>query len=55
MGYSQLAGFSPDTSDEIHGSYYLDFKDPEDDSWGTIWEDYASTDFIVAIKERSNK
>ena len=40
---------------EIHGSYYLDFKDPEDDFWRTIWEDYASTDFIVAIKERSNK
>src|SRR5215471_8425154 len=40
---------------EIHGSYYLDFLDPEDDSWRIIWEDYASADFVVTIKERSNK
>jgi len=43
---------------EIHGSYYLDFQDPEDSSyslWRTIWEDYASADFTVTIKERPNK
>ena len=37
---------------EIHGSYYLDFQGPADDSWKTIWEDYASADFAVTIKER---
>jgi len=37
---------------EIHGSYYLDFQDPADDSWKTIWEDYASADFAVTIKGR---
>ena len=37
---------------EIHGSYYLDFQDPADDSWKTIWEDYATADFVVTIKER---
>ena len=37
---------------EIHGSYYLDFLDPEDDSWRIIWEDYASADFVVTIKGR---
>jgi hypothetical protein len=43
---------------EVHGSYYLDFKDPSTDSWGTLWEDYVSADFIVTIKkldETSNK
>jgi len=37
---------------EIHGSYYLDFQDTADDSWKTIWEDYASADFAVTIKGR---
>ena len=36
---------------EIHGSYYLDFNDPDAATWRTIWEDYASADFIVTIKE----
>jgi hypothetical protein len=43
---------------EVHGSYYLDFNDPDDDSRRTIWEDYVSADFIVTIKkqeESSNK
>lgn len=35
---------------EIHGSYYLDFHDLDDDWSRTIWEDYASADFIVNIK-----
>jgi len=37
---------------EIHGSYYLDFQEPEDGPWKTIWEDYASADFILKIKDR---
>jgi len=38
----------------IHGSYYLDFHDPDAESllwWRTIWEDYASAEFTVRIKE----
>lgn len=35
---------------EIHGSYYLAFTDPGDDSPRTIWEDYVSADFTVTIK-----
>lgn len=37
---------------QIHGAYYLAFNDPKPNSWGTIWEDYASADFTVRIKER---
>jgi hypothetical protein len=37
---------------EIHGSYYLDFNDPEAQSWRTIWEDYVAADFIVRITEQ---
>jgi hypothetical protein len=37
---------------EIHGSYYLNFNDPETQSFGTIWEDYVSADFTVHIKEQ---
>lgn len=43
---------------EVHGSYYLDFNDPNEDSYKTIWEDYVSADFTVRIKEEkepSNK
>jgi hypothetical protein len=40
---------------EVHGSYYLDFNDPVDASWKTIWEDYVSADFIVRVKAASNK
>ena len=43
---------------EIHGSYYLDFNDPDVESYKTIWEDYVSADFTVRIKdekETSNK
>lgn len=35
---------------EIHGSYYLDFSDPQSDNWRTLWEDYVSADFMVNIK-----
>lgn len=37
---------------EIHGSYYLDFWDPDSQYWRTIWEDCVSADFIVAIKNQ---
>ncbi len=43
---------------EVHGSYCLDFNDPDAESWRTIWEDYVSADFTVRIKvanEASNK
>jgi len=43
---------------EVHGSYYLDFNDPDVESRRTIWEDYVSADFNVTIKkqeESSNK
>lgn len=40
---------------EVHGAYYLNFQDPGDASFWTIWEDYVSADFIVRIKEASNK
>lgn len=36
---------------EVLGSYYLNFNDPNDESWTTIWEDYVSADFVVRIKE----
>lgn len=37
---------------EIHGSYYLNFNDPEDQSYRTIWDDYVSADFVIKIKEQ---
>lgn len=37
---------------EVHGSYYLAFKDPETDSGETIWEDYASADFMVTVEPK---
>lgn len=39
---------------EIHGSYYLEFNDPDADSWKTIWEDYISADFTVTIEDKNN-
>jgi hypothetical protein len=36
---------------EIHGSYYLDFNDPDADTWRTLWEDYVSADFLLTIKK----
>ncbi len=35
---------------EVHGAYYMAFVDPDADAWRTIWEDYASADFLVVIK-----
>ena len=34
---------------DIHGSYFLDFIEPEADSWRTVWTDYVSADFMVKI------
>lgn len=34
---------------DIHGSYFMRFIDPEADSWGTVWTDYVSADFMVKI------
>ncbi len=39
---------------QIHGSYYLDFNDPDADSWRTIWEDYVSADFTVTIEGKND-
>ena len=36
---------------EVLGSYYLNFVEPEADSWRSIWEDYVSAEFLVRIKE----
>lgn len=36
---------------EVHGSYYLDFNDPDAESLRTIWEDYISADFTLKIIE----
>lgn len=39
---------------EIHGSYYLEFKDPADNRpLRTIWEDYISADFAIRIAKTS--
>jgi hypothetical protein len=37
----------------ILGTYYLEFRDPEDNSMSfrVMWTDYASAEFIVRIKE----
>jgi hypothetical protein len=34
---------------QLLGSYYMAFCDPEDDSWWTIWDDYATAEFVVAV------
>ena len=36
---------------DIHGAYYLAFREPDDQSFFTIWEDYASADFQVMIRK----
>jgi hypothetical protein len=43
--------FAFDTSGHyfIHGSYFLDFVEPDAESWRTIWTDYVSADFVVKI------
>lgn len=35
----------------IHGSFFLDFRDPVDASWfNSLWQDYASADFTVTVE-----
>jgi len=43
--------FAFDTSGyyDIHGSYFLDFVEPQAQSWRTIWTDYVGADFVVKI------
>lgn len=36
---------------EIHGSYFLDFLDPDSEGFQNIWLDYVSADFSVRISE----
>jgi len=43
---------------EILGTYVMEFNDPDDESWFTIWEGYVSAEFSLSImepKEASNK
>lgn len=43
---------------KMHGAYYLDFNDPDTESYITIWDAYVSADFIIRIKgekEASNR
>jgi len=39
----------------VHGSYYLAFQDPEDDTWRTLWEDHVAADFYVRVDEIQNQ
>lgn len=34
---------------DIHGSYFMNFIEPEADSWRTVWTDYVGADFMVKI------
>lgn len=34
---------------DIHGSYFMNFIEPEAESWRTVWTDYVSADFMVKI------
>ena len=36
---------------EIHGSYFLDFLDPDSESFRSIWTDYVSADFTVRVSD----
>ena len=51
IGLSKWFSFDKAGTYEVHGSYYLDFIDPDAESRRTIWEDYVSADFIVIIKK----
>lgn len=58
ISLSKWFAFDKTGTYEIHGAYYLDFNDPDAESWKTIWEDYVSADFFVRIKaanETSNE
>ncbi|MDH3585403.1 MAG: hypothetical protein OER86_14465 [Phycisphaerae bacterium] len=36
---------------QVHGSYFMEFSDPQRNSWRTIWEDYVSADFMVNLQD----
>lgn len=42
--------FDKSGAHRIIGSYYMDFKDSDDNSWHTIWEDYITAEFYIIIK-----
>jgi len=50
-----FSDFHPSGTYEVHGSYYLEFNDPDTKSWRTIWEDNVSADFRVGIKEAARE
>lgn len=36
---------------ELLGSYSMDFSDAQDEKWWTIWQDYATAEFVVRVKK----
>ena len=36
---------------EVQGAYYLAFREPNDESFFTIWEDFASADLDTPIRK----
>jgi hypothetical protein len=50
ISLSKWFAFDKKGTYEIHGSYFLEFSEPESDSWRTIWEDYVSADFMISVK-----
>jgi hypothetical protein len=51
ISLSKWFSFNEAGTYDIHGLYYLDFQDADINHYRTIWQDYASADFIVKIKE----
>jgi len=54
ISLSKWFSFNQAGAYEIHGSYYLDFKNPDTKSYITIWQDYASADFTIKIIEKNS-
>jgi hypothetical protein len=53
ISLSKWFSFNEAGTYDIHGSYYLDFQDAVINHYRTIWQDYASADFTVKIKENN--
>jgi hypothetical protein len=51
ISLSKWFSFNEPGAYEIHGSYYLDFQDPDSKIYRTIWQDCASADFTVKVEE----
>ena len=51
ISLSKWFSFGEPGAYEIHGSYYLDFQDPDSKTYRTIWQNYASADFTVIVEE----